>query len=61
MFEDVLQERGAELRRVELDEGEPLPDWREFDAHARRFELAPRQPTLRVDGASEGREAVADR
>ena len=25
-------ERDAELHRVELDEGEPLPDWREFDA-----------------------------
>ncbi len=25
-------ERGAELHRVELDEGEPLPDWREYDA-----------------------------
>ena len=32
MFEDVLHERGAELHRVELDEGDPLPDWREFDA-----------------------------
>ena len=32
MFEDVLRERGAELQRVELDEGEPLPEWREFDA-----------------------------
>jgi GMP synthase (glutamine-hydrolysing) len=32
VFEDVLHERGAELRRVELDEGEPLPDRREFDA-----------------------------
>jgi len=32
VFEDVLHERGAELQRVELDEGEPLPDWREFDA-----------------------------
>ena len=32
VFEDVLNERGAELHRVELDEGEPLPDWREFDA-----------------------------
>ena len=28
----MLRERGAELHRVELDEGEPLPDWREFDA-----------------------------
>jgi GMP synthase-like glutamine amidotransferase len=32
VFEDVLRERGVELHRVELDEGEPLPDWREFDA-----------------------------
>jgi len=32
VFEDVLRERGAELQRVELDEGEPLPEWREFDA-----------------------------
>jgi GMP synthase-like glutamine amidotransferase len=26
VYEDVLRERGAELHRVELDEGEPLPD-----------------------------------
>ena len=32
VFEDVLRERGADLHRVELDEGEPLPDWRDFDA-----------------------------
>jgi GMP synthase-like glutamine amidotransferase len=32
VFEDVLRERGAELHRVELDEGKPIPDWREFDA-----------------------------
>jgi GMP synthase-like glutamine amidotransferase len=32
VFEDVLHERGAELHRVELDEGESLPDWRGFDA-----------------------------
>ena len=32
VFEDVLRERGAELQRVELDEGERLPDWHEFDA-----------------------------
>jgi GMP synthase-like glutamine amidotransferase len=32
IFEDVLRERGAELHRAELDEGEPLPDWRGFDA-----------------------------
>ena len=31
-FEDVLLERGARLHRVELDEGEPLPDWHDFDA-----------------------------
>jgi GMP synthase (glutamine-hydrolysing) len=32
VFEDVLRERDADLHRVELDEGEPLPDWQEFDA-----------------------------
>ena len=32
VFEDVLLERGAQIHRVELDEGEPLPDWRGFDA-----------------------------
>jgi GMP synthase (glutamine-hydrolysing) len=32
VFEDVLRERGAELHRVELDEGDQLPDWRAFDA-----------------------------
>ncbi len=32
VFEDVLHERGAELHRVELDEGEPLPDWQDFAA-----------------------------
>jgi GMP synthase-like glutamine amidotransferase len=32
VFEDVLHERGAELHRVELDEGESMPDWRAFDA-----------------------------
>jgi GMP synthase (glutamine-hydrolysing) len=31
VFEDVLVERGARIHRVELDEGEALPDWREFD------------------------------
>lgn len=31
-FEDVLLDRGATLHRVELDEGDPLPDWRRFDA-----------------------------
>ena len=32
VYEDVLNERGATIQRVELDEGEPLPDWRAFDA-----------------------------
>jgi GMP synthase (glutamine-hydrolysing) len=32
VFEDVLHDRGADLHRVELDEGEPFPDWRRFDA-----------------------------
>ena len=31
-YEDVLRERGVELERIELDEGDRLPDWREFDA-----------------------------
>jgi GMP synthase-like glutamine amidotransferase len=31
-FEDELLARGLELTRVELDEGDPLPDWREFGA-----------------------------
>jgi GMP synthase (glutamine-hydrolysing) len=30
-FADVLKERGAEVVPVELDEGESLPDWRDFD------------------------------
>ena len=32
VYEEVLVERAATIHRVELDEGEPLPDWREFDA-----------------------------
>ena len=32
VFEDVLHERGIVLHRVELDEGDPFPDWRGFDA-----------------------------
>jgi GMP synthase (glutamine-hydrolysing) len=32
VYEDVLNERGAELHRVEVDEWELLPSWREFDA-----------------------------
>lgn len=31
-FEDVLIERGAAIHRVEIDEGQPLPDRREVDA-----------------------------
>ena len=31
-FEDVLVKRGARIHRVELDEGETLPDWRDVDA-----------------------------
>jgi GMP synthase-like glutamine amidotransferase len=30
-FADVLRERGAQVVPVELDEGEALPDWRDFD------------------------------
>jgi GMP synthase (glutamine-hydrolysing) len=32
VYEDVLRERGATIERVELDDGEPLPHWRDFDA-----------------------------
>ena len=32
VYEDVLIERGATIQRVELDEGDALPDWRDFDA-----------------------------
>ena len=31
-FEDELRSRGLEVTRVELDEGESLPDWRDFPA-----------------------------
>jgi GMP synthase (glutamine-hydrolysing) len=31
-FEDELRSRGLDLVRVELDEGEPLADWRDFPA-----------------------------
>jgi len=31
-YEDELRARGAELHRVELDEGDPLPDWEAYDA-----------------------------
>jgi len=30
-YEDVLRGAGAAIRRVEVDEGDPLPDWREFE------------------------------
>ena len=32
VYEDVLRERGATIRRVEMDEGESLPEPGEFDA-----------------------------
>jgi GMP synthase (glutamine-hydrolysing) len=32
VYEDVLRERGATLRRVEVDAGDDLPDWQELDA-----------------------------
>ena len=32
VFEDVLVEHGATIHRVELDEGEPLPDRQGFAA-----------------------------
>jgi GMP synthase-like glutamine amidotransferase len=32
VYEDVLRERGAQIHRVELDEGEPLPHRSEIDA-----------------------------
>jgi GMP synthase-like glutamine amidotransferase len=31
-YEDELVERGIALERVEIDQQEPLPDWRDFDA-----------------------------
>jgi GMP synthase-like glutamine amidotransferase len=32
VYEDVLNEHGAKIHRIELDEGDSLPDWRDFDA-----------------------------
>jgi GMP synthase-like glutamine amidotransferase len=32
VYEDVLLERGAELDRVEVDEGQQLPSWQGYDA-----------------------------
>jgi len=31
-FEEELRSRGLDVTRAELDEGDPLPDWREFPA-----------------------------
>ncbi len=31
IYEDVLLDRGASIHRVELDEGDALPDWRGFE------------------------------
>lgn len=31
-YEEVLRERGATIDRVELDEGDELPDWRRYEA-----------------------------
>ena len=32
LYEDILRERESTITRVELDAGEPLPGWRDFDA-----------------------------
>lgn len=32
VYEDVLDEHGATLRRIEVDAGDALPDWHAFDA-----------------------------
>jgi GMP synthase-like glutamine amidotransferase len=32
VYEDILVEKGAWIHRVEIDEGQQLPDWRGFDA-----------------------------
>jgi GMP synthase (glutamine-hydrolysing) len=32
VYEDVLRERGIELERIQLDEGDALPPWQEFAA-----------------------------
>ena len=32
VFSDVMRQRGVDAIPVELDRGEPLPDWRGFDA-----------------------------
>jgi hypothetical protein len=33
-YEEELRARGVGLERVELDEGEAVPDWRGFDGRA---------------------------
>ena len=32
VYEDILEAKGASIQRVEIDEGQQLPDWRGFDA-----------------------------
>ena len=32
IYEDILVEKSASIHRVEIDEGQQLPDWRGFDA-----------------------------
>ena len=32
VYEDILVDKGASIHRVEIDEGQQLPDWRAFDA-----------------------------
>ena len=32
VYEDILVKKGAAIHRVEIDEGQQLPDWRGFDA-----------------------------
>lgn len=32
VYEDVLVDHGATIHRFEVDEGGPIPDWRDFDA-----------------------------
>ena len=31
VYGDVLEERGIEVDRIKLDEGEQIPDWRAYD------------------------------
>ena len=32
IYEDILTEKGASMHRVEIDQGDELPDWRGYDA-----------------------------